>query len=175
MANNEKVYDNKKGLRIVFTIFAYVFFIFTAVAVLPVVCPLVFGYHTYAVSSDHTSNGVVSGSSVVYTDKTATDLINGGAYVAINSSDSKKVRVYTVGANNVGDSTITLNTKEVVNYDQVVGKVVAKTPFVGLFTQLCNTIPGIILIAFIFIVGVILTIVANKMVVKIPNDNKTEQ
>lgn len=167
--NNSNEADNKKGLRIVTTIFAYLFFIVTAIAVLPTVLPMIFGYRTHNVNYDVTGQASQT-FSVVYTDKSeAADLVSGNI-VALETNEGKKVKVSYVDANNTETKTITTRTKdgitEEVSYDKVVGHVVAKTPFVGILTQLCFTIPGIIFVAVIFVIAVVLAIVSNKMVAK---------
>lgn len=168
-SNDSNVRDDKKGLRILFTVFAYVFFIAVAVAVLPVVLPPIFGYHTHTVSIDTTGNVSLPGS-VVYTDKTENQSLVAGNIVALDINDGKKVKVSYVDSNDVENKTVLLRTNETVSYDKIEGRVVAKTPFVGFVTRLCDAVLGIVLVAFIFVVAVVLAIVANKLVVK-KNDN----
>ena len=165
MANNSNVRDDKKGIRLFVTILAYVFFVVAAVAVLPVVLPMIFGYQTHTVSID-TTGTVNQVSSVVYTDKSAASELVDGNVVALELEDGKKVKVCYVSSNNTEDQTITLRTNEVVAYDKVVGHVVAQTPFIGVLTQLCDAVLGIAFVVFVFIVGVVLAIIANRLVVK---------
>lgn len=165
MANNDqKEKDPRKGARITLTIFAYLFFICVAATVLPVVMPMIFGYHTYTVEADTTGN-VPKPGSVIYTDKTETAALSSGNIVAI-AGEGKRVKVYYVDSNDSAAKTIALRTGDTAKYDQVKGRVVAKTPFIGLLTQLLDSIAGIVITAAVFVVGVVFAIIANRLTLK---------
>ena len=169
-SNNSKVNIERKSAGLFLLIISYVFFLVVAVAVMPVVLPKIWGYHAHTVKNDTT--GMVSQvSSVVYTNDTAIKSLVGADPIAVSFDGSKEVTVCRVSKNNIDDQTITITlvsdegvkTDEVVNYDKVVGYVVAYTPFIGVLTHLCDSIMGCIFVGLLVVVGVVLNIVSKKM------------
>lgn len=140
----------KKGLCRTLTIIAYGLLIIGLLIIAPVVCPPVFGYHTYTVSKDYSGNVNPSGS-LVYAK--ASDVYNAGNLVAIdNLDDDRDVDVYYVAS--VAEGGIALESGAVVEQNQIVGRVVAKTPFFGYLSQLCFSVIGIILTVVILGAGI---------------------
>ena len=91
----KKVQDGKKSIRIL-TIAAYALLIVGLLIIAPVICPLVFGYHTYTVSEDYSGNMNPSGT-LVYAK--ASSEYNAGNIVAVDNLDGDRdVDVYYVEA-----------------------------------------------------------------------------
>ncbi len=152
----KKVQDGKKSIRIL-TIAAYALLIVGLLIIAPVICPLVFGYHTYTVSEDYSGNMNPSGT-LVYAK--ASSEYNAGNIVAVDNMDGDRdVDVYYVEA--VQDGKVTLEGGDTVDMDQVAGRVAAKTPFFGYLSQLCFTVWGIILTAVLFAAGIGMAAYAN--------------
>ncbi len=152
----KKVQDGKKSIRIL-TIAAYALLIVGLLIIAPVICPLVFGYHTYTVSEDYSGNMNPSGT-LVYAK--ASSEYNAGNIVAVDNLDGDRdVDVYYVEA--VQDGKVTLEGGDTVDMDQVAGRVAAKTPFFGYLSQLCFTVWGIILTAVLFAAGIGMAAYAN--------------
>lgn len=152
----KKLQDGKQPVRAL-TIAAYALLIVGALIVAPVVCPPVFGYHTYTVSEDFSGNMNPSGT-LVYVK--ALSGYNMGNIVAVDHPDeARAVDVYYVGA--VQGDKITLEDGDTVDADQVIGRVAAKTPFIGYLSQLCFNVWGIILTVGIFAVGIGMAAYAN--------------
>ena len=152
----KKVQDGKKSIRIL-TIAAYALLIVGLLIIAPVICPLVFGYHTYTVSEDYSGNMNPSGT-LVYAK--ASSEYNAGNIVAVDNLDGDRdVDVYYVEA--VQDGKVTLEGGDTVDVDQVAGRVAAKTPFFGYLSQLCFTVWGIILTAVLFAAGIGMAAYAN--------------
>ena len=147
----------KKGLLRTITIIAYALLIVGALIIAPVVCPPIFGYHTYTVSADYSGNVNPSGS-LVYAK--ASDMYSAGNLVAIDNLDGDRdVDVYYVES--VKDGKIALEDGSAVEMNQVIGRVVAKTPFFGYLSQLCFSVIGIIVIVIILGMGIGLATYAN--------------
>lgn len=168
---SKKYADNRISIRIFLTIVAYMLMAAVLLTVLPVVCPLIFGIHTYNVSSDTTGLASQKGS-VVYTKNIGGADYIAGNIIAITKDDSQAVDVYYVDSNDSSSETLTLRNGVSENYNRAVGKVVAKTPFVGYLTQLCYSVTGVIIIAIIFTVGLALMIVSNSLAKRV--DKKLE-
>ncbi len=152
----KKVQDGKKSIRIL-TIAAYALLIVGLLIIAPVICPLVFGYHTYTVSEDYSGNMNPSGT-LVYAK--ASSEYNAGNIVAVDNMDGDRdVDVYYVEA--VQDGKVTLEGGDTVDMDQVAGRVAAKTPGFGYLSQLCFTVWGIILTAVLFAAGIGMAAYAN--------------
>lgn len=152
----KKVQDGKKSIRIL-TIAAYALLIVGLLIIAPVICPLVFGYHTYTVSEDYSGNMNPSGT-LVYAK--ASSEYNAGNIVAVDNMDGDRdVDVYYVEA--VQDGKVTLEGGNTVDMDQVAGRVAAKTPGFGYLSQLCFTVWGIILTAVLFAAGIGMAAYAN--------------
>ena len=165
-------HNNGKGMSLFVTILAWVLFTVVAVSVLPVVLPRIGGYHAYTLNEDFTRK-IKMVSSVVYTDNISLEELDNGDIVAVKSDNGKKVDVYFVSSNNDQAQTMVLRTdatvkndQGVVDYDQIVGHVYASAPFIGVLTQLCDAVLGIVFVVFVFIVGAVLAIIANRLVVK---------
>ena len=152
----KKVQDGKKSIRIL-TIAAYALLIVGLLIIAPVICPLVFGYHTYTVSEDYSGNMNPSGT-LVYAK--ASSEYNAGNIVAVDNMDGDRdVDVYYVEA--VQDGKVTLEGGDTVDMDQVAGRVAAKTPGFGYLSQLCFAVWGIILTAVLFAAGIGMAAYAN--------------
>lgn len=152
----KKVQDGKKSIRIL-TIAAYALLIVGLLIIAPVICPLVFGYHTYTVSEDYSGNMNPSGT-LVYAK--ASSEYNAGNIVAVDNMDGDRdVDVYYVEA--VQDGKVTLEGGDTVGLDQVAGRVAAKTPVFGYLSQLCFTVWGIILTVVLFAAGIGMATYAN--------------
>ena len=157
--NNEKQ-GSKKG-KSGLTVVGYILLILALVTIAPVVCPPIFGYHTYTVSSDNT--GLISSNgSVVYT-KSLGSYEEGNMVAVDNQDGDRDVDVYYVEANDADAKQLVLEGGTTVAYDQIHGRVVAKTPFIGYLCQLNFSIIGIIVIVAAFVAGLFITIKANKM------------
>ena len=145
----KKVQGGKRSIRAL-TIMAYALLIVGLLIIAPVVCPPVFGYHTYTVSEDYSGNMKPFGT-LVYVE--ALSGYNTGNIVAVGNPDGgRDVDVYYVGS--VQGGKITLEEGDTVDVDQVAGRVVAKTPFFGYLSRLCFSTGGIILTAALFAVGI---------------------
>lgn len=160
---NTQQINEQKGKRRTVTTVGYVLMIVFLLIVLPVVLPPIFGYHTYTVGSDHT--GLISKyGSVVYTKAIDESSYVEGNIVAIQTEDkSRDVNVYYVDTNDANAKTLAIREGDTASYDQVVGHVVAKTPFIGYLSQLCFSVVGIIVTVIIFAAGLGLMIYANKI------------
>lgn len=167
MGKNEKAVtrqkvDEQKGKRRTITIAAYALMMVFLLIVLPVVLPLIFGYHTYTVGTDTTGN-ISKHGSVVYVKAIDENSYVEGNIVAVNKSGSRAVDVYYVDANDAAIKTLTVRTNDTVAYDQIAGKVVAKTPFIGYLCQLCFSVVGIIITIVIFVVALGMMMYVNKI------------
>lgn len=157
MGKNEESKTERKGLLRTLTITGYVALIIGAFIIAPVVCPPIFGYHTYTVSADY-SGLVQPAGSLVYA-KSA-DVYSAGNLVAVDNQDGDRdVDVQYVAS--VADGKIVLENGSSVDENEVVGRIVAKTPFFGYLSQLCFSVVGIIVTVIIFAVGIGLTTYAN--------------
>lgn len=157
----KKLQDGKQSIRVL-TIAAYALLIAGVLIIAPVVCPMVFGYHTYTVSEDFSGNLNPSGT-LVYVK--ASSGYNTGNIVAVNHSEGDRaVDVYYVGA--VQGDKITLEDGDTVDADRVIGRIAAKTPFIGYLSQLCFSVWGIILTAVLFAVGIGMATCANILIRK---------
>ncbi len=160
MADTNKEINEKKGMRRTLTILGYACVIIVLLAVLPVVLPPIFGYHTYLNGTDTT--GLISKyGSVVYMKEIDNSAFTEGNIVAVKAG-KRTVDVSYVASNN-GSDTLTLKNGSSVSYDQVQGKVVAKTPFIGYLSQLCFSAVGIIALVIIFAAGLVLMMYVNKI------------
>ena len=102
--------------------------------------------------------------SVVYLKGVSNDSYVEGNIVAVQESDSsRKVDVYYVDANDTAAQTLAIREGEAVSYEQIAGKVVAKTPFIGYLSQLCFSAAGIIVTILIFAAGLGLMMYVNKI------------
>lgn len=150
---NRPQVEEKKGKRRTLTVLGYALMIVFLLIVLPVVLPAIFGYHTYTVGSDATGN-ISKYGNVVYLKAVSNDSYDEGNIVAVQESDSsRKVDVYYVDANDTAAQTLAIREGETVSYEQIAGKVVAKTPFIGYLSQLCFSAAGIIVTILIFAAG----------------------
>lgn len=170
----EKNTDNKtkrKGLLRTLTITGYLFLIIGALIIAPAVCPPIFGYDTYTVSADY--SGLVNpAGSLVYAKPL--DMYSAGNLVAVDNQDGDRdVNVHYVES--VTDGKIELEDGASVDANQVVGKVVAKTPFFGYLTQLCFSVVGIIVTVIVFVVGIALTTYANILARKEKKQQEQQQ
>ena len=160
---NRPQVEGKKGKRRTLTVLGYALMIVFLLIVLPVVLPAIFGYHTYTVGSDATGN-ISKYGSVVYLKGVSNDSYVEGNIVAVQVSDSsRKVDVYYVDANDTAAQTLAIREGEAVSYEQIAGKVVAKTPFIGYLSQLCFSAAGIIVTILIFAAGLGLMMYVNKI------------
>lgn len=160
MTDTNREMNEKKGMRRTLTILGYACVIIVLLAVLPVVLPPIFGYHTYLNGTDTT--GLISKhGSVVYMKEIDNSAFTEGNIVAVKAG-KRTVDVSYVDSND-GSDTLTLKNGSSVNYDQVQGKVVAKTPFIGYLSQLCFSAVGIIALVIIFAAGFALMMYVNKI------------
>ena len=158
--NETNKINEQKGKRRTVTTLGYVLLIVFLLIVLPVVLPPIFGYHTYTLGNDVTGN--ISKGSLVYVKE-----IDDASYVEGNivalEADGRNVDVYYVDANDADAKTLAVRDGSTAAYDQVVGHVVAKTPFIGYLSQLCFSVVGIVLTVVIFIAGLGCMMYANKV------------
>ncbi|MBE5891613.1 MAG: hypothetical protein E7282_11720 [Lachnospiraceae bacterium] len=167
MAENYQNSKKKRGLPLALTIIAYALIILGLLIIAPVVCPPVFGYHTYTVASDE--SGEVGASGVLVYAK-ATDSYKSGNLIAVdNEDDDRDVDVCVVESSS--DSTVTVSGGKTVDADLVLGKVRARTPFFGYLCQLCFSVVGIVITVALFVVGLILMMIANS---KAKKENQKE-
>ena len=160
MTDTNREMNEKKGMRRTLTILGYACVIIVLLAVLPVVLPPIFGYHTYLNGTDTT--GLISKyGSVVYMKEIDNSAFTEGNIVAVKAG-KRTVDVSYVDSND-GSDTLTLKNGSSVSYDQVQGKVVAKTPFIGYLSQLCFSAVGIIALVIIFVAGLALMMYVNKI------------
>jgi len=154
---NKKNKTKSKGLLRTFTISGYLFLIIGALIIAPVICPPILGYHTYTVSADY--SGLVNpAGSLVYVK--SLDMYSAGNLVAVDNQDGDRdVDVQYVES--VTEGKIALEDGASVDANQLVGKVVAKTPFFGYLSQLCFSVVGIIVTVIVFVVGIASTTYAN--------------
>lgn len=152
----------KRGLPLALTIVAYALIIVVLLAVAPVLCPAVFGYQTRLVGSDQ-SGKVGTKGTVVYAKEV--DSIQNGNLIAIDlGKDDKSVLVnYVAGEETDG---IMLEGGEKVEKDAIVGKIAAKTPFIGYLCQLCFSVIGIIILVLVFLIALAMMIIANGIAKK---------
>ena len=147
----------KKGLYRTLTIIGYVFMIVGALIIAPVVCPPVFGYHTYTVAGDY-SGQVKQSASLVYVK--AADTYSAGNLVAVDNQDGDRdVEVYYIES--AADGKVTLEKGNTIDTNQIVGRIVAKTPYFGYLSQLCFSVMGIILTVVIWVIAIVLATFAN--------------
>lgn len=152
----KNVQAGKKSVRFL-TIAAYALLLVGLLIIAPVVCPPVFGYHTYTVSEDYSGNMNPSGT-LVYAK--ASGGYNAGNIVAVDNLDGDRdVDVYYAEA--VQGDKVALEGGGTVGLDQVVGRVAAKTPFFGYLSQLCFTVWGIILTVVLLAAGIGMAAYAN--------------
>ena len=155
--------EEHKGKRRTLTILGYALMIVFLLIVLPVVLPPIFGYHTHTMGTDTTGN-ISKYGSVVYVMEIDDSTYAEGNIVAVQTAEkSRDVDVYYVDANNTELHTLNVRTGDTVAYDQIAGKVVAKTPFIGYLSQLCFSVLGIIVTIIIFAAGLGLMMYVNKI------------
>ncbi len=158
MEEEKKV--RKSGYRALTTI-GYILLIVGLLTIAPVVCPPIFGYHTYTVNSDSTGNVNPLGS-LVYTKALDDADYAEGKIVAVENPDTgRAVDVYYVSANDSGLVLEDGNSTRTAEYSQVKGQVVAKTPYIGYLSQLCFSVVGIVVIVVIFLAAVVCTTAGN--------------
>ena len=161
-ANRQQV-DEKKGKRRTLTVLGYALMIVFLLIVLPVVLPPVFGYHAYTVGTDTTGN-ISKYGSVVYLKSVDNNSYVEGNIVAVQENDSSRdVDVYYVDTNDTTSQILMLRKGEPAAYEQIVGKVVAKTPLIGYLSQLCFSAAGIVVTILIFAAGLGLMMYVNKI------------
>ena len=176
---NEQQINEHKGKRKTLTILGYLCIIVALLTTLPVVLPPIFGYHTYLLGTDTTGN-ISKYGSVVYVKELDESSYKGGNIVAVNAAETARdVDVYYVESNNTAGEVIALEDGGMASYDQIAGRVVAKTPFIGYLSQLCFSVVGIIVIVILFAAGLGLMMYTNKiskeinqMVVEQKNDKE---
>ncbi len=171
MSNNtnyNKPVNEKKAKRTGLTILGYALVIVALLTVLPIILPPILGYHTYLSGTDHTGN-ISKYGSVVYLKEIDESSYVDGNIVAVVSDDSsgRKVDEYYVNSNDTSSKELLLRDGSTISYDDVVGNVVAKTPFVGYLSQLCFSVVGIIVIIVIFAAGLGIMMYVNKISKKI--------
>lgn len=160
MADTNKEINEKKGMRRTLTILGYACVIVFLLAVLPVILPPIFGYHTYLNGTDTT--GLISKyGSVVYVKEIDNSAFTDGNIVAV--ANEKRTVDASYVASNDGLDTLTLKNGSSVSYDQVKGQVVAKTPFIGYLSQLCFSVAGVIVLIVLLAAGVGLMMYVNKI------------
>lgn len=157
--------ENKKSKAFPYTltVVGYLLIIIFLFMVAPVVCPPIFGYHTYTVNSD--STGLISAKgSVVYAKAVdCTSFVNGNLIAIDNSDGDRDVDCYYVDANDVSSQTITLRGGDTVSYDLVKGNIRAKTPFIGYLCGVVFTVGGVIVSIVLLAAGIVITTIANKI------------
>lgn len=158
---NTQQVKEQKGKRRTITTLGYVLMIVFLLIVLPVVLPPIFGYHTHTVGTD-TTGEISKYGSVVYT-KTIDDTSYVEGNIVAIEAEGRDVDVYYVDANDADAKTLAIRGGDTASYDQVVGHVVAKTPFIGYLSQLCFSVVGIIVTVVIFAVALGLMMYANKI------------
>ena len=157
----EKEKRVRKSGCISLTIIGYILLIIGLLIIAPVVCSPIFGYHTYTVNSDSTGNVNKSGS-LVYTKVLDDADYSEGKIVAVENTDNESaVDVYYVSANDSGLVLEDGDSTRTVEYSQVKGRVVAKTPYIGYLSQLCFSVIGIVIIVVIFLAAIICTTAGN--------------
>lgn len=149
----------KKGAWGVVVLLAYLLMIVAIFMLVPILCPMILGYQTKNVNDDSTGQISPYGS-VVYVKTIDCDNFIDGNIIAVESDDNF-VDVHFVDKNNKGEEKITLRNGKTVDYDDVVGKVAAKTPFIGYLTQFCRDITGYAIAGGMLLAGVILMAVKN--------------
>lgn len=160
--NETNQVNEQKGKRRTITTIGYALMIVFLVIVLPVVLPLIFGYHTHTVGADAT--GELSGGSLVYLKEMDGTAYTEGNIVAVQENESgRDVDVYYVDSNDTSAQTLEVRGGNTVSYDAVAGHVVAKTPFIGYLSQLCFSVVGIIVTVVIFVAGLGCMMYANKI------------
>ena len=160
MADTNKEINEKKGMRRTLTILGYACVIVFLLAVLPVILPPIFGYHTYLNGTDTT--GLISKyGSVVYVKEIDNSAFTDGNIVVV-ANEKRTVDISYVASND-GSDTLTLKNGSSVSYDQVKGQVVAKTPIIGYLSQLCFSVAGVIVLIVLLAAGVGLMMYVNKI------------
>ena len=164
MENNmDENMKRDKGKRITLTIIGYLCVIVVLLAVLPAVLPPIFGYHTYILGNDTTGN-ISKYGSVVYLKEVDENACQNGNLVAVKTAETgRTVDVYYVDTNETAGETLIFDTGDMAKYDDVAGKVVAQTPFIGYLSQLCFSVVGIIVIVILFVAGLGLMMYTNKI------------
>jgi len=159
--NQENDVKKKSGRRVALTTVGYILIIVFMLAVFPVILPPIFGYHTRNVETDH-SGAVWEIYSVAYYKECDANALDSACYIATDAQNStKKVDVYYATA--LGAGTVAVEDGSTVPAESVRGWVRAKTPFIGILTALCFSIPGIIALVLIFAIGLCCMILANKI------------
>lgn len=162
--NENKKIKKKKGRRVALTTIGYILIIVFLLAVLPVILPPIFGYHTRNVETDH-SGAVWEVCSVAYYKNCDFDDLKdekSQQYIATDANySSKEVDVYL--ATGILEDAVQVDGGDIIDGDNVRGIVKAKTPYIGLLTGLCFSIPGIIALVLIFGIGLACMILANKI------------
>ncbi|MDY4742980.1 MAG: hypothetical protein SO361_07730 [Lachnospira sp.] len=158
----KEIIDEKKAKRRTLTILGYICFAVVLIAVLPVILAPIFGRHAYLNGTDSTGNISKYGSLVYVKDIDAASFEDGNIVAVSNENKNRTVDVYYVESND-RSNTLTLRTGDIVSYNQVKGKVVAKTPFIGYLSQLAFTVAGIIVLVVLFAAGLALMMYANKI------------
>lgn len=155
--------EEQKGKRRTLTILGYALMIVFLVIVLPVVLPPIFGYHTHTVGTDTTGN-ISRYGSLVYLKEIDDTAYAAGNIVAVQTTEgSRKVDVHYVESNDTATKTLTVDSGDTVAYEQIMGKVAAKTPFIGYLSQLCFFALGIVVTIVIFAAGLGLMMYVNKI------------
>ena len=160
--NNQQI-NEQKGKRRALTILGYVCIIVVLLAVLPVVLPPIFGYHTYLLGTDTTGN-ISKYGSVVYTKELEESSYKAGNLVAVDCTDANRtVNVYYVASNDTASASLLVEAGNATKYELVAGRVVAKTPFIGYLSQLCFSVIGIVVLVALFVAGLALMMYVNKI------------
>ena len=160
--NEKEIIDEKKAKRRTLTIIGYICFAVALIAVLPVILAPLLGIHAYKNGTDSTGNISKYGSLVYVKEIDAASYEDGNVVAVENKDKNRTVDVYYVEAND-RSNTLTLRTGDTVNYAQVKGKVVAKTPVIGYLSQLCFSVVGIIALVVLFAAGIVLMMYVNKI------------
>ena len=151
----------KRKIRIS-TIEGYVCLILVLLAVLPVVLPRIFGYHTYVCGAD-TTGKIFKYGSVVYTKEIDNDSFEEGNIAAVKSNSGKYLKADTYYVDASGNNTLKLRNGSSASYEEVLGHVVAQTPGIGYLCQFCYSAVGVVLIIAVLVAGIALMMYANKL------------
>ena len=154
----------KNGVIRTFTVLGYVLIIVFCLMVAPIVLPPIFGYHTYYCKSD--TSGLINTSlwSLVYAKEVDATSLSDGNLIGVLEDDHRNVTAYYVESNNASAETIATEMGNTVSYDSIVGRIVAKTPFMGLLCGIVFLGPvGIVIAVLILLLGIFFMIKSNKM------------
>ncbi len=161
MKETQEKIDEKKGKRRTLTFLGYFLVIVALLAVLPVVLPPIFGYHTYLSGTDTTGNISKYGSLVYIKEMDAGSFKEGNIVGVVAEDETRTLDSYYVKSSS--KSALTLESGKSVSDDVVAGRIVAKTPFMGYLCQLCFSVIGIICIIVIFAAGLAVMMHVNKI------------